>query len=251
MNGVIAMIPARLGSQRVPRKNLRLLGEKPLIAYVIETAKALGAFEAVYVNSEALVFERLARDYGVRFYHRPAVLASDAATNDQFAVDFMNAVSCDVLVQLNPTSPFVTTEDLRRALAMVEEGYETVLAVKEVRIEAVFQGRPVNFSPRHPMPPSQELEPIYAFCNGILAWRTTAFRRNIERYGSAVYGGDGRTGYCALQGKSTLDIDTEADFQLAEAWLACAGESGRSPTYWGESGASGGVAASRAGVGVR
>src|SRR5437868_3566777 len=100
----IAMIPARLGSKRIKKKNLRMLGDKPLIAHVIETA-CNSEFDDVYVNSEASELEAVAMQYGAKFYKRRAQLASDEATNDQFALDFMNAVSCDVLVQINPTSP--------------------------------------------------------------------------------------------------------------------------------------------------
>ena len=217
----IAMIPARLGSKRVPKKNLRMLGDKPLMAHVLETACASGLFEAVYVNSEAEILERLARSYGAKFYRRPAELASDSATNDQFALDFMNAVPCDVLVQVNPTSPFLTIDDLRRANALFEkEGADTVLSVKELRVEGVFRGAPINFAPTQQMPPSQQLEPIYVFCNGILAWRTEVFRRNMARHGCAVYGGEDRTRYCVLTGAGTIDIDSDQDFASAEVVLA-------------------------------
>jgi len=110
----VAMIPARLGSKRIKKKNLRMLGDKPLIAHVIDTACKSGEFDQVYVNSEAVELEAVAQRYGARFYRRLPELASDDATNDQFALDFMNAVPCDVLMQINPTSPFTGVEDLRR-----------------------------------------------------------------------------------------------------------------------------------------
>ena len=58
----VAMIPARLGSKRVPKKNLRLILGKPLIAYIIEAAKASNAFDEIYINSEADIFGEIAEE---------------------------------------------------------------------------------------------------------------------------------------------------------------------------------------------
>lgn len=229
----VAMVPARLGSKRVPRKNLRYLGDRPLAAHVLSTAVASGVFDAVYLNSEAPVLEKLAAECGARFYRRPDALAGDAATNDQFALDFMEDVPCDLLVQINPTSPFLEADDFRRARAMFDEGCDTVLAVEEKRIEGVFRDRPVNFNPLEPMPPSQELTPIYVFCNGILAWRCPVYKENIRRRGCAVYGGEGKTGYLVLRGDAVLDIDREEDFALAERVWEHRNISARvKPRYW-------------------
>ena len=65
---VIAMIPARLGSKRVKNKNLRLLGNKPLISHVIETAKDSNIFDDIYINSESEIFENIANQYNIKFY---------------------------------------------------------------------------------------------------------------------------------------------------------------------------------------
>lgn len=236
MRRTIAMIPARLGSQRVKKKNLRLLGDEPLIAHVVETAVASKAFDAIYINSEADIFGQVAKEYNVQFYKRPALLSTSSATNDQFALDFMNHVSCDILVQLNPTSPFLSVEDIQRAKAMFEEeDYDTVLSVKEARIEGLHLGKAINYNPCEPMPPSQDLDPIYLFCNGILAWKTDVFRKNIETLGCAVYGGKGKTGFLVLEGYSTVDIDNDEDFRFAELILEHRSQSRRQQAvYWDE-----------------
>lgn len=236
MTRFVAMIPARLGSQRVKKKNLRLLGDKPLIAHVIEAALDSKEFDAIYINSEADIFEKVAEEYGVQFYKRPAELSTNSATNDQFALDFMNHLPCDVLVQLNPTSPFLSVEDIRKAKAMFEkESCDAVLAVKESRVEGLYKNKPINYNPCEPMPPSQDLEPIYTFCNGILAWKTDIFRKNIETLGSAVYGGKGKTGFCLLAGHSTIDIDNDEDFHFAElVWEHRCRPHSVEATYWNE-----------------
>lgn len=233
---VVAMIPARLGSQRVKKKNLRMLGDKPLIAHVLQTALASKIFDDVYINSEADIFGDVAATYGAKFYKRPPHLSTNSATNDQFALDFMENISCDLLVQLNPTSPFLSVEDIQRAVAMFEnQNCDTVLAVVKGQIEGVFQNHPINYVATAPMPPSQELTPIYLFCNGILAWRTEVFRRNMKELGCGVYGGKNKTGFCVLEGDATLDIDNDNDFAFAElVWEFRNRRKEKSPQYWDE-----------------
>lgn len=220
MPRIIAMIPARLGSKRVKNKNLRLLGGKPLIAHVIEKAKQSGVFDDIYINSEATIFEKIAGEYGVKFYKRPEVLASDTATNDQFVLDFIQNTTCDYIIQINPTSPLLSVEDIRNFVTeMVEGGYETFHGTKKEQIEGLFKGVSLNFEQNKTMPPSQSLEPVYLFSSGIMGWKVDAYYDLMNRFGCATYGGDGKIGYFTLSGYSTIDIDHEEDFCFAEMAL--------------------------------
>ena len=85
---IIAMIPARMGSKRVKNKNLRMINDKPLIEYILETVSKINIFDRVYINSEDDVFKEIADKYNFEFYNRPKYLSSDVATNDEFAYDF-------------------------------------------------------------------------------------------------------------------------------------------------------------------
>ena len=67
---IVAMIPARLGSKRIINKNLRLLNGKPLISYIVESAKKSNAFDDIYINSESEIFKEIADQHGVMFYKR-------------------------------------------------------------------------------------------------------------------------------------------------------------------------------------
>lgn len=217
---IVAMIPARLGSQRIPKKNLRLLGDKVLTQWVASSCKESGVFDEIYINSESDVFEKIATDVGVKFYKRPESLASNSATNDAFGLDFIENIECDILVQVNPTSPFTTVDDIKALVKMFIEGdYKTVHTVKEEQIEALYNGVPLNFDPEKEMPPSQELIPVKLFTSSIMAWNTKKFKENMSKHGCAVYGGDGKIGYYTIKGEGMIDIDNEKDFYLAEAVL--------------------------------
>jgi CMP-N,N'-diacetyllegionaminic acid synthase len=217
---VIGMIPARLGSQRVAKKNLRLLNGKPLIAYIIEAALASRVFDEIYVNSEADIFAKIAADWGVKFYQRPAELASNATINDEFADDFVQNVAGDILVQLLPTSPLITPQEIRDFVnTMIKDKYDTLVSVENHQIACAYQGKAINFDPCEPHKSSQTMIPVQSYATVLMAWTYQSFNRHMKEFGCAYHGAKGKTGYYPLKGFSTVDIDNEEDFALAEVML--------------------------------
>jgi CMP-N-acetylneuraminic acid synthetase/quercetin dioxygenase-like cupin family protein len=218
---IIAMIPARLGSQRVPKKNLRLMNGKPLISYSIEAAKKAGCFDEIYVNSEADIFGEIAADLAVRFYKRPAEFAANSSINDEFALDFVRNVQGDLLVQILPTSPLITSEEI---LGFVNEtingNWDTMVSVTPHQIACVYEGKPINFKFMEPHRSSQTMVPVQSYATVLMAWRYKSFLDHMTRLGYAYHGADGRTGYFPIRGLSTIDIDNEEDFVLAEVAIA-------------------------------
>ena len=104
------MIPVRLGSTRVKNKNLRLIDGKPLVQYIIDAALGSNMLDEIYINSESTKFAGIAKKSSIKFYQRPEELSLNESTNDDFSLDFISNVECDVLVQLLATSPFVTSK---------------------------------------------------------------------------------------------------------------------------------------------
>jgi quercetin dioxygenase-like cupin family protein len=86
----------------------------------------------------------------------------------------------------------------------------------DVRIECVFNKRPINFDQKTITLPSQTLTPIKAYGCSLMGWRKENYLSNMEKYNAAYHGGDGNIDYFTLKGYSTIDIDNEEDFQLAE-----------------------------------
>ncbi|MBU1216494.1 cupin domain-containing protein [bacterium] len=214
------MIPARLGSKRVPKKNLRLMDGKPLISYVIESVKATNLFDAIYLNSEADVFENIAKEHGIEFYRRDAVFASDTSTNDEFGLDFLQNVSTDILIQILPTSPFLTPEEIIAfTQKMLKEELDTLISVEHKQIASVYENKPINFDKFKVNPPSQTMEPLKVYATALMGWKSEVFQENMKKYGSAYHGGDGQTDFFELRGLSTIDIDREEDFILAESLM--------------------------------
>ncbi len=230
------MIPVRMGSKRVLKKNIRLLDGKPLVSYIIEAAIASRQFDEIYLNSEDDIFKGIAKQHGIKFYKRSKKLASDEATNDDFAYDFMKKVKSDIVIQLLATSPFISGFQISKFVnTMIVQNTDTLISTKNVQIECLYYGLSVNFSQTEKTKPSQSLEPIQAYACALMGWRTSLYKKNMGRWGSAYHGGNlGTTRTFTLEGISTIDIDNEYDFRLAELVCQSLKTPTKKPQYYGE-----------------
>ena len=230
---IIGMIPARLGSTRVKNKNLRLIDGRPLIQYIVDAATKSNFLDDIYINSESKQFQSIAKNSGIKFYQRRDELSSNTATNDDFAIDFMNNVECDILVQLLPTSPFVTHIEIDSFIkAMLNGNFQTMISVTNIQIECIYEGKPINFDQSKQTPPSQVLEPIKSYACSLMGWNVKTFRGNIKKFNAAYHGGSEGVGFYELKGYSTIDIDNEEDFLLAEAVSLSLKKSNIEPKYY-------------------
>jgi len=214
---IIGMIPARLGSKRVPKKNLRLLNGRPLISYNIETAVKSGVLDEVYVNSEAEIFSNIAKEYGARFYKRPENFSTDLANNDQFSFDFINNINGDILIQILPTSPLLSIDDIKGFVSfMIDNDFDTVVSTISHNIAGIYQSSPINFEIFEPHISSQDMTPVETYATVLMGWKYSNFKKNMLDLGFAYHGGKGKIGYYPIKGFATIDIDNEEDFRLAE-----------------------------------
>lgn len=230
------MIPARIGSKRVPKKNLRLLNGKPLISYSIEAAIKSDVFSEIYINSDDNIFAEFAEKYNIKFYRRPDHLGSDSTNNDEFAHDFIENVQGDVLVQLLPTSPLISPEEIKNFVEeMIQNKYDSLVSVEDKQIACLYNNAPVNFKLLESHKSSQTMIPVKAYATVLMGWTYESFRENMQKYGFAYHGADGKIGYFTVKGFSTIDIDNEEDFYLAEIALRYINSNERFETvYYGD-----------------
>ncbi len=137
---ILALIPARGGSKRVPRKNIKELGGKPLLAYTIEQGKASKYIDRLIVSTDDEEIVKVAKEYGAEVpFTRPAELAGDAVTDFPVFVHTLEWLRDheqyrpDIVVQLRPTHPLRKPEDIDRAIELLAEHPEadSVRTIKE------------------------------------------------------------------------------------------------------------------------
>jgi len=209
------MIPARIGSTRLPMKNLALIDGEPMIAYAIKAAKDSGVFDRVVVNADAPVFAKIAQRYGVEFYHRPAQLGSSTTKSDDVVRDFMRNHPSDILAWVNPTSPLQTASEVRQVVGHFEnEALDTLITVRDEQVHANFQGRPLNYTTTGLFAQTQDLVPVELFVYSVMMWRTTPFLTAYEQQGHAFF--VGKVGFFPVEKLSAIIIKREEDLKLAE-----------------------------------
>lgn len=222
MSKYTAEIPVRLGSKRVPKKNLRFINGKPMVAYAIEACKRSKKIEAIYINSESLILKKLALEYGVNFYQRKPELAKDDVTQDQFNYDFLCNMETENLVLVNPVSPLVLPEDIDKAIEYYEENkLDTLISIREEKLQSFYRNSPINFSTKAPLPMTQNLNPIQLCAWTVCIWNAKKFKEHFDKYGFAVFVGN--YGLYPFDPIRSLKVSTETDFQLAELYIKSEG----------------------------
>lgn len=220
----IAMIPARMGSQRLTRKNLRLLAGKPLIAHAIEKCKAAKCFDAIFVNSADIELADIAKDHGVNFYRRPYDLGNSVATSEQFVFDFMKNVECDIVCQVHSIAPLLSAEEVRSFTeAFVNSDCDVMISCIEDNIEVAFQDQPVNFSFGEKTN-SQDLLPTQRVTWSITGFRSKPYIDAVEDGRIGTY--NGKVAFYPVSPLSGHVIKTQQDLDIAEAlWPLVTGDS--------------------------
>lgn len=211
------MIPARMGSQRLKKKNLRELDGVPLISRAVRRCQAAGVFDEIWINSEHPDFGPVAEAEGARFHQRPEALGNDQATSEQYVHEFLKAHPCDWLFQVHSIAPLLGAGDIRRFVEFTtDSGHDVVLSYVPEQIECAMDGEPVNFTFAEKTN-SQDLTPIQRITWSITAWRMEPYVEAFEAGRCATYAGD--VGFFPVSAVSGHVIKTEHDLRLAEALL--------------------------------
>lgn len=211
---VVALIPARGGSTGIPRKNLAPLGGKALIRWTIDVALEAETVTRVVVSTDD--DEIAAASTGVDVLRRPDALSSDETPMLDVIRHALDALPCEVLVLLQPTSPLRRAEHVDAAVGLLRDtGADAVVSVVPVPhrfapdslMDVVGDRLVARTGPMH----RQSKQLLYAR-NGpaVLAVRSATLRDEL-------YGGDVRA--YVMGERESLDIDTPFDLELAEALL--------------------------------
>lgn len=229
---ILAVIPARGGSKSIPRKNIKILAGKPLIAWTIEAAKKSKYLTRIIVSTDDREIAEIAKKCGAEApFLRPAVISGDLATDVEFlvhALDFLkerDGYEPEIILRLPPTSPL-------RTAAHIDLGIETLL--KNPEADAV---RPVTEAPKHPYKmwslstdgkylepflakhitgmeepynmPRQVLPKVYVHTGAMDVMRLRTIRELKSTSGK-------RLAYFFMKPEDSVNIDTALDFDLAE-----------------------------------
>ncbi len=227
---IIALIPARGGSNSVPGKNIYPLAGKPLIAYTIETALKVEEIDRVIVSTDDDEIGDIAEKYGAEYYKRPAHLATDDALVVD-TIDYMIDILSNegeqpgILILLEPTCPFRAIETVSTCIGMITNNdtpYDSVATYTEAELNPHRAWKINGYSPEpffpgaNPWLPRQKLPKAYQLNGAVYAFNVNAFKQRGDSPGLLF----GKTGAVVIDRDEAIDIDNEIDFKVAEAMLA-------------------------------
>ena len=230
-NRIIAIIPARGGSKGVPRKNIRILGGKPLIAHTIETAQKSSLIERVFVTTDDEEIAPVARLYGAEVpFLRPKELAEDDTPADpvlkhclEYLLKHENLIP-EIIVWLEPPTPFRTVAEVDEAIKL----FQSDLEADSLRAVCLPRQNPFKMwtiDGKYLKPlittengvvfhsgPRQKTKTVYWQNGSIFLLRHSSFKRFGNFYGEKILP-------FVVESEKSIDIDTEEDFRLAEYYI--------------------------------
>lgn len=220
----LIVIPARGGSKGVPRKNIKVLGDKPLIQYTIDAAKGVFDDEFICVSTDDFEIKSVVEQLGLKVpFLRPNELASDTAGTYEVllhAISYYEAKGYfpDTLILLQPTSPFRTSAHIKEALKLYHESIDMVVSVKETKANPYYilfeedrngylkKTKEANFTRR------QDCPKVWEYNGAIYIINVKALKeKTISQF----------TKVCKFEMDETSshDIDTLLDWKIAEIIL--------------------------------
>lgn len=218
----LCIIPARGGSKRIPRKNIKPFMGKPIIAYSIEAALKSGIFDEVMVSTDDEEIAEVAKQYGavVPFLRSPETSNDFATTADVIHEVLARYVEkgrkFDAVCCIYATAPFVTVRRLREAMDILDEGrfdsaFTCVAFSYPVQRGLAIdgKGRIAMKWPQYKTSRSQDLEKIYHDAGQFYFAKTDAYRSSRSFWGD-------NTAPIVLSELEVQDLDTATDWALAE-----------------------------------
>jgi len=225
---LLAIIPARGGSKGVPRKNIRMVAGKPLIAWTLLAARSASCLNRIIVSTDNEEIAEISRAWGGEVIMRPPELAQDETPTLPVLrhvaekIEEVDAWTADAVVTLQPTSPLRRAEHIEAAVSLFAADPEADSLVSCIEVPHIFHpfsvmrrdesGYMVPFLEGAQIPTRRQDKPAVFARNGAAIYIT---RRNcLNRF---VFGG--RLLSYMMSPKDSLDIDSEADLAQAEIAL--------------------------------
>lgn len=224
-NKVLVIIPARGGSKGIPHKNIKELGDKPLICYSIDVARQLTSDENICVTTDDDAIIKVVEDYGLKVpFKRPDYLATDTCGSNeviQHAFKFYTdkGVQYDLIVLLQPTSPFRRIDDVIGSINLYELSLDMVVTVKETAANPYYNcyeedvnGYLVVSKGDGKLARRQDAPPAYE-CNGAV------YVINPSRLMEVGLPGLTKVKKYVMDDLHSIDLDTMFDWKVAELVL--------------------------------
>ena len=208
---VVAFVPIRLNSKRVVGKNLKMLGDKPLLQYILDTLASTSSVDEVYVYCSQEEIKPML-PAGVKFLKRDEWLDRDETLGEDIYDAFTKEVDADIYILAHTTSPFIKAETIENAVKQVTEGgHDSAFSAQKVQTFAWYKGATLNYNLKE-IPRTQTIEPVYFETSAFYIFRKEVWTVAHQRIGEKPY-------MAIVDPIEGIDIDNPEDFEFAEKVL--------------------------------
>jgi CMP-N,N'-diacetyllegionaminic acid synthase len=221
MTRVLTIIPARGGSKGLPGKNIKIINEKPLLAYSIEQAKIVSYEHKIVVSTDCDQIGKVAIRYGAEYLKRPENLSGDTATSESALIHALNeyeknGFNPEYICFLQCTSPIRSNIDIQNALSqIISDCSDSLLSVSPNHrfIWKIGENGPysMNYDFKN-RKRRQDLEPEYVENGSIYIFKPWVLKKNNNRLG-------GKVSLYLMPEESSFEIDSAFDFFIIESLM--------------------------------
>lgn len=208
---IVGIMPIKLNNERLPGKNVKMLGGKPLLQHQLIAVDNVDLVDDIYVYcSNESVCEYLPD--GIKFLKRSAELDLPTSNFSQIFTAFSNDVPADIYVYIHATAPFISEGTIKECINAVKSGeYDSAFCAVKIQDFLWKDGEPLNFDAEN-IPRSQDIEPIYRETSGVYVFTTEVFEKYRRRIGKKPF-------IKEVSFKEAVDINNPEDFDLAEVMV--------------------------------
>lgn len=206
---VVAFVPIKLNSSRLPHKNILDLNGKPLCYYLPSNLLKVNGIDEIYVYcSDENIMDYLPD--GVKYLKRDKYYDGDFVKGQEIYESFIEKIDADVYVLAHVTAPFIKADSIENALSkVINEDYDSALSVKRVQTFTWYQSKPLNYSLDN-IPRTQDIEPIFYETSAFFIFRKEVFTEmGKRRIGNKPY-------FQEVDDIEAVDIDYPDDFAFAQ-----------------------------------
>jgi CMP-N-acetylneuraminic acid synthetase len=214
MKKIVAIVPMRHHSERVPQKNYRLFAEKPLYHHIISTLLSCNKIQSVVIDTDSpFILENAATHFPeVILLERPEHLRKGEIPMNDVLMNTINQVEADFYLQTHSTNPILSSKSIHDAIDFLLTNYpiyDSLFAVTQLQTRLYDQlGRAVNHNPAILLR-TQDLPPIFEENSCIYLFTKKILEENHNRIGKRPY-------LYTIPKYEAVDIDEEIDFKIAE-----------------------------------
>ena len=204
---VVAFVPIKLNSQRLPNKNILPIMDNPLCWHILNSLSEIKNIDETYVycSDETII------DYipdKVVFLKRDEKLDEDLVKGFDIYESFINDIDADIYILAHTTSPFLKSDTIESALEkMLNEDYDSAFSAQKIQTFAWYKDKPINYN-LNDVPRTQDMEPIYVETSGFFMFNKEVFTEHHRRIGFKPY-------IQEVDSIEAVDIDTKEDYEFA------------------------------------